>query len=167
MSIRTICLALGLTTTALLTGCHRPHGAVLSYTGGSYTYYSYETLPKSIRIVDQRTNETVFAMDIPVGKQLTIKFQEGEGDDPVYTPDVMHYEVMDMGTTTGKLRSMMSVPSAASRKIEVDLRQGPEYVAASPERMLRTDQVAERPDWWSPRGGEMPEDKRGVMIYDR
>ena len=98
-----------------LTGCHRPQGALLAYTGGSYTYFSYETAPKTVRVLDLRTNEVVFSMDVPVGKQLTIEFQAGKGDDPVYSPDVMRYEVMEMGSTTGKLRNQMSVPSATSR----------------------------------------------------
>jgi hypothetical protein len=32
--------------------------------------------------------------------------------------------------------------------------------------MLRTDEMEERPDWWTPEGGEMPEDRRGVDNYN-
>lgn len=158
---------LALAATSILAACHRPHGAMLSWTGGSYTYYSTETQPKSVRVVDQRTNEDVFAMDIPPGKQLTIQFEAGSGDDPVYTPDSMRYEVMDLGTETGKLSNMMSVPGADARRIVVDIRPGPEYVSPVPERMLRTDEVGDRPDWWSPRGGEIPANQRGIENYDK
>jgi hypothetical protein len=147
-------------------GCHRPQGAILSYTGGSYTYYSTETAPKTLRLVDLRSNQTVFSMDIPVGKQLTIDFVEGKGDDPVYTPDLMRYEVWDIGTTTGRLTNAMTVPNASSRHIEMSIRQGPEYMTAAPAEALRVDQMQDRPDWWTPEGGKMPEDTHGVENYD-
>jgi hypothetical protein len=149
-----------------LTGCHRPHGAFMPYSGGSHTYYSTETSPKTVRLIDLRSNEVVFSLDIPAGKQLTIDFVGGEGDDPVYTPDLMRYEVFDLGTKTGVLSSAMSVPAAPSRRLDISLRQGPEYAVASPERELRTDEVADRPAWWTPQGGEMPEDRKGLKNYD-
>ena len=166
MTIRSLALA-AIATTFCLTGCHRPHGALLSYAGGSYTYYSYETAPKTIRVLDLRSDDVVFTMDVPAGKQLTIQFLEGKGDDPVYTPDAMQYEVMEMGTTTGSLANMMSVPGAGNRRIEVMLRQGPEYAEAEADQVLRTDQLIDRPDWWSPRGGPLPEDRLGSRMYDR
>jgi hypothetical protein len=165
MSIRTMLLAAALAT-ALPFGCHRPQGAMMSYTGGSYTYFSTEMAPKSVRLVDLRSEEVVFSMDIPVGKQLTIDFLEEKGDDPVYTPDLMRYEVWDIGTETGKLTNAMTVPGAHSRRIEISLRQGPEYVAAPAADALRTDELEDRPDWWTPEGGKMPEDMRGVENYD-
>jgi len=60
MSIKTTILALPVAASIALVGCHRPHGGMMSYTGGSYTYYSYETMPKTIRIVDLRTDEVIF-----------------------------------------------------------------------------------------------------------
>jgi hypothetical protein len=149
-----------------LTGCHRPHGALIGYTGGSQTYFSTETQPKSVRLVDVRSGETVFAMDIPPGKQLSLKFVEGGGDDPVYTPDSMLYQVFDLGTETGKLRNAMNVPGRFGRRLDVTLRQGPEYVTPAPDRVLRTDEMEDRPDWWTPKGGELPEDDTGIGIYD-
>lgn len=167
--MRTPTLVLGLAAASLvaLPGCYRPHGAMIPWTGAAATYYSYEMAPKTVRVLDLRTSETIFSMDIPPGKQLVMQFVAGEGDDPVYTPDVLRYEVMEMGTETGKLRSQMTVPAASSRKVEVEIRQGPEYAAASPERLLRTDELADRPGWWSPEGGPMPDDWNGTTKYDR
>jgi hypothetical protein len=151
---------------AVTSGCHRPQGAMMPYTGGSYTYFSYQAKPKTLRLRDLRTDEIVFAMDIPTGKQLTIQFKPGDGDDPVYRPDLMLYQVMDMGTTTGKLRNAMSVPGATTRRLEVEMRDGVEFVQASPDREYRTDELQDRPAWWTPEGGEMPEDDYGLTIYD-
>ena len=167
MSTRATILALGLAASALLAGCYRPQGAWMPSTGAAATYFSYEMAPKSIRIVDLRSEEVVFAMDIPPGKQLTFDFVEGEGDDPVYTPDLMRYEVFDQGTQTGKLTNAMSVPRGSDRRIDVLMRQGPEYMSAAPDRTLRTDELADRPEWWTPQGGELPDDPKGVSNYDR
>ena len=166
MSTRLAMIALGLAASATLLGCHRPQGAFISYTGASQTYYSYELQPKTVRVVDLRTNEVIFSMDIPPGKQLSLDFVTGDGDDPVYTPDLMRYEVFDMGTSIGKLHNTMTVPAAANRRIDVTLRQGPEYVTMPPERTLRTDEMEDRPDWWTPAGGDLPENQKGLNNYD-
>ncbi len=166
MSKRITILALGLAASAVLVGCHRPHGAMMSYTGASHTYYSTEMQPKTVRLVDLRTDEVIFSLDIPPGKQLTLDFVDGEGDDPTYSPDLMRYQVFDLGTTMGKLRNSLTVPAATSRRLDMFVRQGPEYVTAAPERQLRTDELEDRPQWWTPAGGELPEDKKGMKSYD-
>lgn len=166
MSPRLSLLALGLFASVAFLGCHRPQGAFMSYTGASQTYYSYEMQPKTVRVMDLRTREVIFSMDIPPGKQLTLDFVEGKGDDEIYSPDLMRYEVFDMGTTMGKLHNTMTVPAAANRRIDITLRPGPEYITAQPERTLRTDEMEDRPDWWTPAGGEMREDSKGLENYD-
>lgn len=150
-----------------LGACHRPQGAMLSYTGESITYYSTEYQPKSVELLDLRTGEVLFAMDIPAGKQLTIDFVPGEGDDPVYTPDLMRWEVFDLGSEFGKLTNSMTVPTATSRRLDYFLRPGPEYVTAAPDESLRTDELRDRPEWWTPEGGPMPEDNKGTDNYER
>ena len=168
MSIRTLCLTSVLAASAgLVAGCYRPHGALMSYSGGAQTYYSTEMQPKTVRVLDLRTGEVIFSMDIPVGKQLTLDFSPGEGDDPVYSPDLMQYEIFDMGTMIGKLHNAMSVPSSNSRRVDIYMRPSPEYMTAAPERMLRTDELEDRPEWWTPEGGELPEDGQGGKMYDQ
>jgi hypothetical protein len=73
--------------------------------------------------------------------------------------------MMDRGKRYGKLGNSMTVPNAASRRLEMTLRQGVEYTAASAMRPLRTDEAADRPSWWTPEGGPMPEN-RTVEMYD-
>ncbi len=152
---------------AILAGCHRPHGAFMAYTGASQTYWSSEMLPKTVLLVDVRTGDVIFSMDIPPGKQLSMDFVEGAGDDPVFSPDLMRYEVFDLGTTTGKLRSAMSVPNASSRRVDIEIRKGVEYTAEAADRDLRTDLPGDRPDWWTTHGGALPDDPHGLTIYDR
>jgi hypothetical protein len=43
----------------------------------------------------------------------------------------------------------------------VHYRQGVEYATAPDDRELRTDEVEDRPDWWTPEGGDLPANNRG------
>lgn len=154
--MRRFTTTIGFAALVALSGCHSPGGGIMPYTGGSNTYFSTETRPVNITLIDLRTGEEVFAMEVPVGKQLTFDFVKDDGDDPVMTPDLMRYQVWDIGTKTGTMRNSISVPNSASRRIDVSYRIGPEYQEQPAARRLRTDELQDRPDWWSPRGGEMP-----------
>lgn len=140
----------------MLNGCHSPSGGMFPNPSGSMTYTSTETRQTSIAVIDLRTDEEVFVMYVPPGKQLTMDFRVGGGDDPVHTPDLMRWELFDAGTRTGRLQNSLTVPNAASRRIDVDFHQGVEWAEAPPEQQLRTDELADRPDWWTPEGGELP-----------
>ena len=166
MTIRMTLLATGLSGAFILTGCHGPSGGLFPHTGASQTYVSTEMQPKNVQVVDNRSGEVLFEMEIPVGKQLTIDFVKDRGDDPVYTPDLLRWQLFDIGTRIGSLRSSMSIPAGTSRRIEVSMRPAPEYLAADPNDDLRVDEPDERPDWWSPRGGDRP-DVSGRTRYDR
>lgn len=148
-----------------LAGCYSPGGGFMPRAGGSTTYYSNEMMQKTITMVDTRTNEVFFSMDVPPGKQLVIDFDEGEGDNVVATPDLLRWEVMDLGTMTGRLHNSKTVPNASSRRVDVTLHRGTTFANAPPELPLRTDQTRDRPEWWTPAGGPMPEDKR-TKLYD-
>ena len=147
MSSRYSTVLLALATMALATGCYSPKGGLMPTSGGPQTYYSYETLPVTITIVDLRSNDEIFTMNVPPGKQLTFDFQDGEGDDPVYNPDLMRFEVFDMGTSSGKLRSTLSVPAADARRIDVTYRHEYEYRSAKTNKPFHSDRIVNRPMW--------------------
>ena len=71
--------AIALAVVCTMGGCYSPSGGMVPYTGAAQTYYSTERMAKSITLVDTRNGEVVFALEIPVGKQLTINFDEGGG----------------------------------------------------------------------------------------
>jgi hypothetical protein len=150
----------------ILAGCYSPSGGLVKRFGVANTYYSTESRPATVTIVDTRTEEPFFTIEIPVGKQLTLDFKEGEGDDPALTPDLMVYQVFDLGTSIGKLRNSLTVPNSYSRRIDVDYRQTPEAPPPSPDQLLRADELADRPDWWTPEGGPRPEDKSKTLYDD-
>jgi len=151
-------------TAAGLAGCmHTQGGTMFSSPKSAITYYSTEQLQKTVTLVDTRTEQTIFSMEVPVGKQLTIEFEEDRGNDPVNTPDIMYYQIWDLGTRLGMLRNAMTVPNAASRRIDIKVHQGPAYAEAPPDMPLRVDQ--KQPDWWTPEGGPLPENP-GRSMYD-
>jgi len=166
MNIRAIGITTGLAAILALAGCHSPKGGWMPYTGGSTTYYSTETQPKTVTLLDVRSGEILWQMEIPPGKQLTLSFDKGGGDDPAHTPDLMRWQLYEIGTSFGRLRNSITVPPANCLSLEVDVRPGPEYVAEGPEKRLRTDQLIDRPEYWTPVGGPLPDDPKGIKNYD-
>jgi hypothetical protein len=159
-------LILSVAAALTMAGCYSPSGGVVKRIGAAATYYSTESMPATVTIVDTRTEEPFFTIEIPVGKQLTLDFQEGEGDDPVLTPDLMVYEVFPLGTSIGRLRNSVTVPNVYSRRIDVDYRQAPEEAARPIDQPLRADELADRPAWWTPEGGPRPKDKSKTLYDD-
>ena len=148
-----------------LSGCHSPRGGILPHAGGSMTYVSTDSRQMSVSVVDVRTDEEIFVMEIPPGKQLTMDFRAGGGDDPVLRPDLMRWELFDAGTRTGRLHNGLTVPNATSRRVDVFVNQEIAWRDAPPEERLRTDELADRPDWWTPEGGELPQESPAAL-YD-
>ncbi len=148
-------------TTLLLVGCYNPRGAFYPYVGQAVTYWSTEMKPTTITIIDTRTMEPFFTVEIPVGKQLVIDFKEGEGDDDVLTPDLMRYEIFKVGKTTGTLHNAITVPNQFSRRIDVNYRPAPEYAQAPADRQDRVDK--DKTDWWSSEGGSKPANAAIIM----
>jgi hypothetical protein len=149
-----------------LGGCFSPQGPLINYGGAPHTYHSTEMQPKTVTIIDTRTMEEVWTMEIPPGKQLTFDFATDEGDDPVMRPDLMRWQVFDIGTRTGRLRNTVPVPGHGCRRVDVMLREGPEYQNAPPPQALRIDKQAEQPEWWSPKGGPPPTEDPAMTLYD-
>ena len=161
-----VILSLGVVVMLASAGCHMPHGGWFGGTGGSQTYYSTEARPTTVTLIDVRTGEALFAMDIPPGKQLTYVLDEGEGDDPVHRPDLLKYQIFDIGTTMGKLRSSLTVPPANVLRFEVSFREGNELRPEPYNQELRADQTANLPDWWTAEGGPLPDEDVQATMYD-
>jgi len=147
-------------------GCYYTGGGLFSSTGGPQTYQSTELMQKTITMRDTRNGEVFFEVEVPVGKQLVINFDAGEGDDPVNTPDLLYWEIMDQDQVAGRLHNALSVPNGSSRRIDVTLNHSIKYAEGDPHfRSLRSDEMKDRPEWWTPQGGPVPKDERTNM-YD-
>ena len=132
-------LAASCVTIGLLPGCgvaYRPYfdeggsGASID----EFTYVSEAHAPKTITVVDTRTGETVFSMDVPVGQQLVMNFEDHSKDKGEYMSGTMRWKVMPAGQRGSILSNRTMVPPPNSRRIDMALREGPE-VATPPEGM--------------------------------
>lgn len=117
------------------------------------TWESTEEFPKTVTLIDTRSGERLFVMEIPVGKKLVIDFVKDSGDNTVLTPDLMMWEVFSSDVGYGPLSNSMTVPNGWSRRIDVTLRESSEYANPISDRPLRIDEVNDQPDWWTPEGG--------------
>lgn len=97
-----------------------------------FTYVSNAHAPKTITLVDTRTEEVVFALDIPVGQQLVINFDDKNADRDKYMSGTMRWAVMTAGNRYGSLRNRIDVPPPYARRVDMTLREGPE-VASPPQ----------------------------------
>ncbi|MDX2116710.1 MAG: hypothetical protein SFY96_00845 [Planctomycetota bacterium] len=125
---------LGVMLGAVLTlaGCntYKPGGALQSH--DTFTYYSEAHLPVTITVVDSRTQEAIFVNEVPVGKQLVIRFYDKMFPENQVRPAGMRWEVMPLGERGGELDSVMAVPGRDARRVDVTYRKAPEYPPAAP-----------------------------------
>lgn len=118
----------------VVAGCAGPGYAYRSYhdeggTGVSedkMVYVSRPHEPKTITLMDTRTGEALWTMDVPVGRKLVIDFEEGLAGNTPDRPDLMRWELMKESDLIGRLDNAMPVPMADSRRLDMSLRAGPE-----------------------------------------
>lgn len=91
----------------------------------SFTYVSTAWQPKTISLYDTRTGESLWSVDIPVGKQLWVGFRKGVGNNE-YRPDEMSWDITWEGRQLGSRGNKMSVPPESARRLEMTLRAAPE-----------------------------------------
>lgn len=161
-----VSILLSVVVVLLLAGCYSPDGGLAPTTSRGWTYISTPMQPVSVAVVDTRTQEAFFAMDVPPGKQLTFNIIEGGGDDPVYTPNRLVYSVWEAGTQIGTLDNQLTAPPMSCCRIDVSFRQAPEWPEQDPEVRLRTDQMADRPPYFTPAGGALP-NANDRHVYDK
>ena len=127
------------TTLALLasgTGCGMAYKTWYHESGSGaaidqFTYVSRPFEPKTVSLIDTNTNETLWTVDIPVGKQLTMRFYPDKGQTNSTVPDLMRWDIQDEGTKFRTLTNTMMVPPAGVRRVDVELRPIPENASAN------------------------------------
>ena len=126
-----ILATLATATLASATGCGMAYKTWYHESGSGaaidqYTYVSRTWEPKTITLMDVRTNEAVWTVDVPVGSQLTLRFYEDKDPANPDTPDLMRWQIQEEGTKFGNLRNTTLVPAAEHRRLDVELRAVPE-----------------------------------------
>ncbi|KAA0217282.1 MAG: hypothetical protein DYG94_01390 [Leptolyngbya sp. PLA3] len=110
----------------LLPGCmYRPGGAMMSLDRFTYESTVYE--PKTLTLIDTRTSEVLWTMEVPVGQRVTVEFYENKSKGYADYPDVMRWEVQKADALDSVLRSQISVPDRWSRRLDMTLREVPEF----------------------------------------
>lgn len=114
----TACLGL---MSALLTGCHSSQDA--------HVYESTPMLPMTVTVVDSTTGESLWALDVPVNRKLKIRFYDDRKPDEASGNRVamMRWDLTSTDKSTGKLSNEIAVPLAHSRRIDVTMRDVPEF----------------------------------------
>lgn len=124
-------LGAGVLFTSTLTGCIGGN----TYSGSSADRYLYESTtwqPKTVTLVDTRTGETAWSVDIPVGQALQVSFSEGTGPNE-YRPDEIRWEMAPIGRTIVSPMNRQPCPPHYARRIEQTLRAAPETVGSNPD----------------------------------
>lgn len=92
-----------------------------------YTYVSTAYTPQTVSIVDTRSGEVIWSRDIPVDQQLNLRFVKDVNKDNPSRPDAMKYGVSKAGNRWGRLTDEITVPPSSARRVDVELRQPPEF----------------------------------------
>lgn len=130
---RTLALTAALGAAGLSAGCYYEGGPLKSI--DRFTYASTTWQPKTITIIDTRTGETLWSVDVPVGEQLVIDFNTpANADNAAWLPDVAEWQLFPYPTRSGQLTNTMRVPPHSARRVDVTLRPVPEMPAGAPEK---------------------------------
>ncbi|MBL8759920.1 MAG: hypothetical protein JNL50_01325 [Phycisphaerae bacterium] len=121
-----------------LAGCatYTPGGS--GFSNDAYTYHSLPHEPKTITIVDTRTGERFWMYEIPAGRQLVVRFYEDQYRDNAYTPAAMRWQEMPLGQKYGTLSNVMAVPDAGCRRVDLDVRPGPEMPTTTADTTIQS-----------------------------
>lgn len=126
--IKTATTALAAAVLLTSVGCA---GLGMNASRDRFDYESHPLMPATVTILDTRTGEAVWSMDVPVGQKLAIRFYDDrEADDASGTlPALMRWQVVDLDDSADSLKNEVAVPLVTSRKINYELREGPEYAS--------------------------------------
>ncbi len=119
----------------LLTACLGLMSALLVGCSSSKDAYSYESTPYqplTVTVVDSTTGESLWAMDVPVNQKLKMRFYDDRTVDDATgnRQAMMRWDLMEPSKNSGSLNNEIAVPLAHSRRIDVTLRDVPEFATS-------------------------------------
>ena len=118
MIARSAAVALAAAATLPLVGCYASQD--------KYPFESRTWSPKTVVLIDTRTEEELWRYEAPVGTTLTLKFASGDEDNLEF-PDEMRWEVKsDIGTEFSD-EGEVPAPPEGVRRVDWYLRPAPEY----------------------------------------
>ena len=107
-----------------LGGCwpgYRPGGSQAS--ADEYTYVSTPDCPQTIQLLDWTTNTTIWTLDVPVGKELVMRFYDDHDPKNPTRPALMRWEIFDAGREFGELHNAIPAPDSSHRRVDPSIRK--------------------------------------------
>ena len=160
--VMTAMLLAALLMTTIMTGCFKqlvsntPGGNMQS--NDAFTYISTPFEPLTVTLYDQRDNEPLWTVDVPIGKKVTIQFHSNKSKEgTTRRPDIMQWEIYDQTKRRASLSNTMAVPGSESRMLKVAIRDTIEY----PEEEIPEMQYDDPSKEWIP---VEPRRYRGVPL---
>ena len=98
---------IGIVTLMTLAGCSTkfPYGT----SWDRHNFVSTAHMPLTLTLVDTVTGDTVWSLDIPVGKQAVVDFEHTEdwtaGQSPAVPPNSMRWQVLDLDSAVANLEN--------------------------------------------------------------
>ncbi|MCE7974681.1 MAG: hypothetical protein DYG92_10235 [Leptolyngbya sp. PLA1] len=122
MNARVGLLAAVLASAAILGGCHANE---------HHHFRSTVTVPQSVTLIDVGTGEQIWSSEVPVGKQLNMLFMRSPRSAERDGWDELRWSIASIGDDNGGKMSVVRVPPPSQRRIETEVRKGPELRDAS------------------------------------
>lgn len=96
-----------------------------------FTYTSTVSVPQTVKLVELSSNEVIWSVDVPVGQQLTLDFNDRNDKTNPARPDLMSWRLSEIGGSTN-VKNSLPVPPAWNRRVDSSIRrQGAEAVPAA------------------------------------
>ncbi len=121
----TLAVLAGTVAVCAVSGCYYPGGP--RYSADRFTYESHAWQPWTVKLLDTRTGEVVWSVDVPVGKQLVVGFNRGTGPNE-FKPDEIVWGIMEKGKRFGTRDNRQPCPPHESRRLDSSLRPTPELI---------------------------------------
>jgi len=103
-------------------GCFYTRGGPWYSGNAPLTYVSTPTSPKTVSVIDTRTGETVWSMDVPAGKKLVLKFDENENEGQALSASMDWRLFDDPDQIRGGMTDSTPAPPVSARRVDMTLR---------------------------------------------
>ncbi|MFU8829200.1 MAG: hypothetical protein ACNA8P_07165 [Phycisphaerales bacterium] len=100
--------------------------------GAGERYESTSYSPKTISLIDTRTGEVAWSVDVPVGQAVQLTFSEGTGPNE-FRPDEIRWEIAPIDRRIITPMNRQPCPPAYARRLDLTLRPTPENVGTNPD----------------------------------
>lgn len=136
-------------------GCYTSSPQLWETSVENYTWVSTPARPVTITLVDTRDDSEFFKMEIPVGQQLSIHFDDGSGDDKVKMSAKMTWELLESPSAIASLSNSLNAPPMFARRIDYAVRPVGEYAPDAAHAAMRVEPDP-TPAYVTPAGGPGP-----------